>query len=668
MIRSGSRVKMPQPQGSLIQNLRRVADLPGDGMLLDAQLLERWVNHRDEAAFELLLRRHGPMVLSAARRLVGDADAAQDAVQATWLVFLRHARNIRKRDSLPAWLHRVACRVALRMRASTIRRQKRERADTETLTHAAAIPETKDDPGLQTIMDEEINRLPRHHRWALIVCVLQGKSYAEAAHELGRPQGTIASWAARARERLRVSLSRRGVALGVGTLSVGIGEELSASLPAPLVTSLVNAAKANVATGEAHSVGVSPRAAALAHEVGKIMLISKIKIAVLVMLFVILAATGAFALPVPPSPEEPLKPSPALPTAALRPDPPTKPSTGLPAPAPHLAPVAPRPVATLERTLKLTGPVESIAFSPDGKTVACGGLLGVQLFDTGTGEEKPAPKPGEKLTFVFSGQVQSLAFSPDGKLLATAGFGDKATLWDVETGEERLTLKGDFVTAVVFSSDGRTVATANARVVDKRIFGEVKLWEVRTGELQRTLKWDGAQMWCLAFAKDGNTIAAGGLAGGTRDEMARLWNPNTGEEKKTLKRTGGELPAALPFEAFCVAFAPDGKSLALGGNNSSLCVVDAESFKVTRSLTGPRDGHNGSPRSVAFTSNGQILLSSGTDGSAKLWDAQSGKLFQTMEGKQGSTAAALSFDGRMLATGGDTTVKLWKLEMVKGDK
>lgn len=347
-----------------------------------------------------------------------------------------------------------------------------------------------------------------------------------------------------------------------------------------------------------------------------------------------------------------------------------------------MAPGMSRPVATLERTLKLNGPVDSIAFSPDGKTVACGGLNGVQQFDTGTGEERAAPMPGEKPTLTFSGQVRSLAFSPDGKLLATAGFGKKATLWDAETGEERLILKGDFVTAVVFSSDGRMVATANARVVDEKVFGEVKLWEVRTGVLQRTLKRDDVSIWCLAFTKDGNTIAAGGRNEGKLGEIARLWNPKTGAEKKTLKVGGDWITSLAPddpipppggtnrglVEVFSLAFAPDGKSLAAGGNIGALVVLDVESLKVTRSLMGPRDGHNRSPKSLVFSANSQVLLSSGTDGSSKLWDPNSGKLFQTMEGKPGSSASALSVDGRMLATGGDTTVKLWKVDKVGADK
>jgi WD40 repeat protein len=218
---------------------------------------------------------------------------------------------------------------------------------------------------------------------------------------------------------------------------------------------------------------------------------------------------------------------------------------------------------------------------------------------------------------------------------------------------------------VVFSSDGRTVATANARVVDERIMGEVKLWEVSTGVLQRTLKCDNFQIWCLAFTKGGNTIAAGGRSDGKPNELVRLWNPKTGAEKKTLKVGEGDLTFTLPGEVFCLAFAPDGKSLAAGGNNSALVVLDAESLKVTRSLMGPRDG---SPWSLAFTADGRVLLSSGSAGSSKLWDPQSGKVVQTMDGKQGSSAAALSVDGRMLATGGDTIVKLWKLDKVGADK
>jgi RNA polymerase sigma factor (sigma-70 family) len=638
---------MKQPLESLIRHLRRVAGPPGDGLSPDAPLLERWARHRDEVAFELLLRRHGPMVLAACRRLLGDAHAAEDAFQATWLIFLRHAGHVRQRQALPAWLHRVACRVALRARTTAARRQGRERPGVEAL--AAAAPRDPADGDLRAILDQEIDRLPGHHRRAFVLCVLQGKTYAAAARELGRPPGTVASWAARARERLRVRLVRRGVApMTAGTLLVA-GEAASASLPDPLVTGTVKAATATAA--------VSPQAAALAQEVGRLMFLTKSKVVVVTTLFlVILAAAGVAAVALPP---------PA--------DPPPVRGPGAGTPKPPAGPGAPREVVALERTLKLDGPVKAVAFAPGGQTLACGGFAGLTLFDARAG--------GPKRSFQ-AGEVRALAFAPDGKLLAASGPGEKAvTLWDARTGERRHTLAGhgSFVSSVAFSPDGRTLATGSASVVGGKIVGEVKLWQVSTGTLQRTLAWEGTQVWCVAFAPGGGTVAAGGS--GEAGEVLRLWDPRTGAVKKTLGRGSGDWIAALPpddkltpggttrglVEVYCLAFAPDGRGLAAGGNNAALVVLESGSLRVTKALMGPRDGHQGTVTSAAFTPDSKALLSGGGDKTARLWDVRSGKSLQRLQGHKGTVnAVAVSADGRMLATGGeDMTVRLWAVNKGK---
>src|SRR5947209_5608903 len=192
------------PLHTLLRHIRQAAGPPGEGPLTDAQLLERWTGQRDEAAFARLLRRHGPAVLGACQRLLRDPHEAEDAFQATFLVLVRRAGSIRRREALAAWLHRVACRVALRARAAAARRRSRER--TEARLPAVAAPDQTAGRDLQAVLDEEIDHLPEHYRPALSRCCLEGRSYAEASRDLGRPLGTVASWVARARERLRVRL------------------------------------------------------------------------------------------------------------------------------------------------------------------------------------------------------------------------------------------------------------------------------------------------------------------------------------------------------------------------------------------------------------------------------------------------------------------------------
>src|SRR5665213_3608105 len=118
--------RMGQPTlSNLLHHLNRLLD---DG-LTDAELLGRFTENRDEAAFEVLVWRHGPMVLGVCRRLVRDAQEAEDAFQATFLVLARKAAMIQRQPLLASWLYGVAYRVAVRLRGQTARRRTREQSD-----------------------------------------------------------------------------------------------------------------------------------------------------------------------------------------------------------------------------------------------------------------------------------------------------------------------------------------------------------------------------------------------------------------------------------------------------------------------------------------------------------------------------------------------------------
>ena len=162
----------------------------------DGDLLDRWVAYRDEAAFELLVRRHTHLVLAACRRLLRDSNDADDAFQATFLVLARRAISISRSEVLPAWLHRVAFRAALRIRGERVRRSAREVSDVETLA-AMASPETSR-AELNFVLDEEIARLPARHRAVFVLCCLEGKTGEEAGRVLGCPAGTVSSRLTRA--------------------------------------------------------------------------------------------------------------------------------------------------------------------------------------------------------------------------------------------------------------------------------------------------------------------------------------------------------------------------------------------------------------------------------------------------------------------------------------
>src|SRR5439155_3418468 len=133
--------------------------------LSDRQLLDRFTDHRDEAAFTELVRRHGPMVLGVCRRVLHNAHDAEDAFQAAFLVLVRKAASIRQHDAIGGWLYRVAYRLSLRARSRRSRLEKREaRIDESILDPRPSIL----DPHSE--VEEEVQRLPEQYRSAVVLC------------------------------------------------------------------------------------------------------------------------------------------------------------------------------------------------------------------------------------------------------------------------------------------------------------------------------------------------------------------------------------------------------------------------------------------------------------------------------------------------------------------
>lgn len=205
---------------TILRQLRRDS-APQPGIVSDAQLLARFVKHNDEAAFELLVYRHGPMVLSVCERLLPGASDAEDAFQATFFTLARKAASIGRGKALAAWLYRVAYRICLRARALASARSARERqlADLGAAEPAYVPPDEVAWRDLRPVLDDEVNRLPEKYRAAFVLCCLEGKTNDEAAAQLGCPKGTVLSRLARARERLREALGRRGLAFGAEPLA-----------------------------------------------------------------------------------------------------------------------------------------------------------------------------------------------------------------------------------------------------------------------------------------------------------------------------------------------------------------------------------------------------------------------------------------------------------------
>jgi RNA polymerase sigma factor (sigma-70 family) len=235
---------------TVLLRLRRLVGPPQEAEDTDGQLLERFLTLGDEVAFEMLLERHGPMVHGVCRRLLHDPHHIEDAFQATFLVLVRKAGTITRRDSVGSWLHGVARRVALRVRGRSARQQACEKARAEMIATRTTAEPARDD--VSSVLDEEVQRLPPKYRTALVLCYLEGKTNEEAARQLGCPPGTIFTRLSRGREMLRGRLVRRGVMLasaGLTATTLGV-ETASADVPTALRVATLQEAM-QVALGKA---------------------------------------------------------------------------------------------------------------------------------------------------------------------------------------------------------------------------------------------------------------------------------------------------------------------------------------------------------------------------------------------------------------------------------
>ena len=294
MLSKGSDMAI-RPVNGFFQHLRRAMLLRAGAGLTDAQLLQEYIDRRDQAAFAAIVQRHGPMVWGVCRRVLTSHHDAEDAFQATLLVLVRRAASIASPELLANWLYGVAHQTAIKARATSARRKGRERQVTEMPEPAVSEPDRWND--LQYALDEELSRLPDIHRVVLVLCDLEGKTRKEAALDLGLAEGTVASRLARARAILAKRLAHRGVALSSSALAAALlHNAASASVPDSVVLSTISAANLFAAGPAATAGALSPKVAALTERVLNAMVMSKLKAIVAVVLVLGFLATGATAL------------------------------------------------------------------------------------------------------------------------------------------------------------------------------------------------------------------------------------------------------------------------------------------------------------------------------------------------------------------------------------
>jgi RNA polymerase sigma factor (sigma-70 family) len=648
--------------------IRRNGEGPSDG-----QLLRAFLARRDEQAFAVLVRRHGPMVLGVCRRILNNVHDAEDAFQATFVVLVRRAASLAGRGVLGDWLHGVACRTALKARTAAARRRARDRA----MAKPEAITDEARSDSLLPLLDQELAGLPEKYRRPVVLCDLEGKTRKEAAGLLGCPEGTVAGRLARARALLARRLARRGLSVSGAVLAAALTRGAApACVPAPLASSTVRAATL-AAAGRAAAGAVSAQVLTLADGVVKSMLLHKLRVGAVILLLSGLLTAGLSA-----AFSAGLGPAQGPPERARGAPPPQKPEAKQAdmGEQKYPPPEVKRDLDRLQGTWIITNddgfrkgekwiiegeriregegdklgryfrlyPREmpkriEITIMPqpvsDGLPIAifkgiyslAGDKLKLYLADLG--KEWPAAFPdrpglGQMLLLEREGPVGGERTDAHGDPLpggALARLGGARLRHEIVAGTE-----GQFV----FSPDGGTLASSNSATV--------RLWDCRTGKrlLELSCAPEG-YFTNLAFAPDGkHLLVSQWVPGQKKRYRVSVHDVTTGKRERTWE---GEHPDDAPD---VLAFAADGRSAATLAPGDLVQIRDAASGEIRRQIKLPS-----LPHGFALARDGRLLLTWWYGDKVMRWDAVTGKQLSSHPFPQGagSMRMALSGDFSLLA-------------------
>jgi RNA polymerase sigma factor (sigma-70 family) len=587
----------------------------------DHQLLSRFVESGDEAAFAIIMDRHGPMLYGVCRRFLGDSHLADDVLQATFLLLSRRCGSIRKSNSLGSWLYRVAHRLARQAQRADAARSRRERLAVDNRTLAPPS-----DPGwdeLCLVLDEELRRLPERYRIPLLLCYLEGRTQDEAARQLDWSVRTLRRRLERARNLLKARMVRRGATLGAGLFAGFLApSSASAVLPPELRQSILN-----ISTGNAKSSVPSAAVMQMVNAATRAAIVTKIAIwSAVALALVSAAAVGAGQLV--------------------------------------------RPASDVEQPIAIHQPPQNVDKNAE--------VVGAKLAAEQGLDRRPEKAVARLGTVAFRHGRSSywgpaLTFTEDGKHLVSMG-GGWIRRWDLATGNATVNLGDGTPQGVVYPSwqvtaDGKTAWRGPIWENEKGWIQDFTQFDLASGVQKQSyrLKFQASHLLRHVFSPDGKTCAGFGhreyndrLPHG---EAIVLWNAADGTvlHQFELDLKDGHWETMV--------FAPDGRSLIASDRRHKIHIFDVASGKELRTFGVANI--NGLPL-MAVSPDGKLLVTrGGGDSFIRLWDLQKGtekRIFDLPEGSVTesfvftSDSSTLFVGAKLVGTGQRFAVYSWIVE------
>jgi RNA polymerase sigma factor (sigma-70 family) len=708
-----------RPMSQVVHHLRRAVLLRDGAGLTDGQLLGMFLERREHAAMEALVRRHGAMVWGVCHRNLQNHHDAEDAFQATFLVLVRKASTIMPRDKVANWLYGVANQTARKARATAARRKGREK-QVHPLPEAEAAPEELWND-LQPLLDKELCALPDKYRSVLVLCDLEGRTRKDAARQLGVPEGTVAGQLARARAMLAKRLVQHAPTLsGVVLGTMLVRDTASASVPTSVMFSTVKTVTL-MATGQA---AVLPaQVGTLVQGVINAMLLKKLKIGLVIVLLTMgTAGVGGVGYRVAVADGE------ANATKAGAGD---HGSAALDSGNPRWVFAQEQPhkdEALLNGTWKVTyamatGPHQLQETSTDQIWVIKDGRITAQ-FDDGTKSEwsfklDPSANPPAIDVIWTTGVLSEITAVGVYELKAdtlrihwtiaqpgrrpksvepipTDSRGDRyfgleripiEPARPLNTGPPRFQVEHKSpILCVAWSPDGKRVATGTKD-------GAIAVIEATSGKVLHSFATE-RPMNAITFTPDGKSLA---ISFDNSSEPS-IWDIETG---KMLEEIGSQARATFPAQH--IAFSPDGQTLmgigvgafyswtkdggasatgfAIGSRGVAAVAPDGwvggwcdanglcrmyHLLPVARPAIGDTTKETqlqvGPAQSIAFSPGGRVLAVGGDDGAVHLWDLVTEKPITKLAGLQTpATTLAFSADGKTLAAAArdGSSIRVW---------